>query len=64
MVTRGGHVRTPRVVEPEKCAELRWCALDALDTLPGPVVPHERMALANLGTEEKYLTFGFDQERP
>ncbi|WP_181312529.1 NUDIX domain-containing protein [Nocardioides campestrisoli] len=49
----------PRIVEPEKCAELRWCPLD---DLPDPVVPHERLALANLGTEVKYLTFGFDQE--
>lgn len=46
----------PRIIEPEKCAELRWCPLDAL---PNPVVPHERMALSSLGTPEKYLTFGF-----
>jgi len=47
----------PRIVEPEKCAELRWCPLDAL---PDPVVPHEASALASLGTGESYLTFGFD----
>ncbi|MGH3348658.1 MAG: NUDIX hydrolase [Nocardioides sp.] len=47
----------PRIIEPEKCAELRWCPLDAL---PDPVVPHEASALASLGTEERYLTFGFD----
>ena len=28
----------PRIVEPEKCADLRWCRLDSL---PDPVVPHE-----------------------
>ena len=32
----------PRIVEPEKCAELRWCLLD---DLPDPVVPHEAYAL-------------------
>jgi 8-oxo-dGTP diphosphatase len=47
----------PRIVEPEKCAELRWCPLDAL---PDPVVPHEASALSSLGTGEPYLTFGFD----
>lgn len=46
----------PTIIEPEKCAELRWCPLDAL---PEQVVPHERYALASLGTGEKYLTFGF-----
>ncbi|NYG56957.1 NUDIX domain-containing protein [Nocardioides perillae] len=49
----------PRVVEPEKCAELRWVPLDALDTLPGPVVPHEREALARLGGAEHYVPLGF-----
>ena len=47
----------PRILEPEKCAELRWCPLDAL---PHPVVPHEASALAALGTGEAYLTFGFE----
>lgn len=48
----------PRVVEPEKCAELRWCSLDAL---PDPVVPHERAVLEALrtGTTTPYTTFGF-----
>ena len=32
----------PRIVEPEKGADLRWCPLDAL---PDPVVPHERSVL-------------------
>jgi 8-oxo-dGTP diphosphatase len=48
----------PRVVEPQKCAELRWCALDAL---PDPVVPHELAVLQSLraGTTKAYTTFGF-----
>ncbi|WP_193611286.1 NUDIX domain-containing protein [Nocardioides lijunqiniae] len=48
----------PRVVEPEKCAELRWCALDAL---PDPVVPHELAVLQSVrsGTTKPYSTFGF-----
>lgn len=48
----------PRVVEAEKCAELRWCRLDAL---PDPVVPHERFVLDALrtGTVTPYSTFGF-----
>ncbi len=50
----------PRIVEPEKCADLRWFPLDAL---PDPVVPHEALALASLGKGEPYLTFGFTPER-
>jgi 8-oxo-dGTP diphosphatase len=46
----------PRIVEPEKCADLRWFPLDAL---PDPVVPHESRALASLGKGDPYLTFGF-----
>ena len=48
----------PRIVEPHKCAELRWCALGAL---PDPVVPHERSVLDALraGTTTAYSTFGF-----
>ena len=46
----------PSILEPEKCAELRWCPLT---DLPEPVVPHERHALAHLGGPERYLTFGF-----
>ncbi len=51
----------PRVVEPAKCAELRWCRLDDLDALPGPVVPHEREVLLRLrsGYVPSYTTFGF-----
>ena len=47
----------PRVMEPHKCAELRWCRLDAL---PSPVVPHEAVALSRLGSGERYLAHGFD----
>ena len=48
----------PRIVEPEKCAELRWCPLD---DLPDPVVPHELAVLEGLrtGTCTAYSTFGF-----
>ena len=46
----------PRIVEPDKCAELRWCPLT---DLPDPVVPHEAFALSRLGTEQRYLTHGF-----
>ena len=46
----------PRIVEPEKCAELRWCPLDAL---PDPVVPHELSVLTQLGSIPAYSTFGF-----
>jgi 8-oxo-dGTP pyrophosphatase MutT (NUDIX family) len=48
----------PRIVEPEKCAELRWCALT---DLPDPVVPHELSVLDDLrsGTTTAYSTFGF-----
>jgi 8-oxo-dGTP pyrophosphatase MutT (NUDIX family) len=49
-------VGEPTIIEPDKCAELRWCGLDAL---PDPVVPHERLALESLGTGAKYLTHGF-----
>ncbi|GAA4682694.1 NUDIX hydrolase [Nocardioides nanhaiensis] len=53
----------PRVVEPHKCAELRWVPLDALDDLPHPVVPHERAVLESLraGTGQAYSTFGFEE---
>jgi len=48
----------PRIVEPEKCAALRWYPLDAL---PDPVVPHELEVLTRLrsGTSTAYSTFGF-----
>jgi 8-oxo-dGTP diphosphatase len=47
----------PRIVEPAKCAALEWFPLAAL---PDPVVPHERVVLAGLGTGlPSYTTFGF-----
>lgn len=35
----------PRIVEPAKCADLRWFPLAAL---PDPLVPHEAVVLAGL----------------
>lgn len=49
----------PRIIEPAKCAELRWCPLSAL---PDPVVPHELLVLQALAAGERlppYTTFGF-----
>jgi 8-oxo-dGTP diphosphatase len=48
----------PRVVEPHKCAELRWFPLAAL---PEPVVPHERIVLDLLagGDVPPYTSVGF-----
>jgi 8-oxo-dGTP diphosphatase len=49
---------TPTIMEPRKCAELRWAPLDAL---PDPVVPHELKVLTGLrdGGLAPYTTFGF-----
>ncbi|GEL18166.1 hypothetical protein PA7_20030 [Pseudonocardia asaccharolytica DSM 44247 = NBRC 16224] len=49
----------PRLVEPDKAAELRWFPLDAL---PDPVVPHERSVFERLacGGLPAVVTFGFD----
>lgn len=51
----------PRVMEPQKCAGLRWCDLDALDELPSPVVPHERTVLEAVrrGSTPPILVHGF-----
>ena len=48
----------PRIVEPQKCADLGWFALDAL---PDPVVPHERQVLDTIraGRTDPVVTFGF-----
>ena len=48
----------PRIVEPEKAGDLRWCPLSAL---PTPVVPHELVVLEGIraGTTPPYTTFGF-----
>lgn len=50
----------PRIVEPAKCADLRWWPLDAL---PETMVPHERHALSSLDTVTTYLTHGFEESR-
>lgn len=48
----------PRLVEPHKAAELRWCSLNSL---PSPVVPHERSVLDRLISRDlpPITTFGF-----
>lgn len=48
----------PRIVEPAKCADLRWFRLDAL---PDTVVPHERVVLKGLlrGDLAPLTHFGF-----
>jgi 8-oxo-dGTP diphosphatase len=48
----------PRIVEPDKCADLRWFGLDAL---PDPVVPHELRVLESIraGAVPAILTDGF-----
>jgi len=50
------------VTEPEKSGGIRWVRLDDLDSLPGPVVPHERVVLDGLrtGSLGAYSTHGFD----
>lgn len=56
----------PTVTEPEKSGGVAWVRLDALDTLPGPVVPHERVVLDGLrtGSIEAYSTHGFAGAEP
>ncbi|HET6626210.1 MAG TPA: NUDIX domain-containing protein [Nocardioidaceae bacterium] len=48
----------PRIVEPDKCADLRWFGLD---DLPASVVPHERkvLELIRAGDVPPILTHGF-----
>jgi 8-oxo-dGTP pyrophosphatase MutT (NUDIX family) len=48
----------PQVLEPDKCADLRWFALDGL---PDPVVPHELAVLEALrdGDVPPVLVHGF-----
>ncbi|MBJ7357027.1 NUDIX domain-containing protein [Nocardioides sp.] len=57
--TARGWTGEPRIVEPAKCADLRWCRLD---DLPDPVVPHELRVLQAVrdGDVPPYTTFGFD----
>lgn len=51
----------PRIVEPHKCAEMRWFPMTEL---PEPVVPHERHVLDGLraGTTQPYTPYGFADE--
>ena len=51
----------PRIVEPDKAADLRWCPLG---DLPDPVVPHELFVLQGMieGDLAPYTTHGFDGE--
>jgi 8-oxo-dGTP pyrophosphatase MutT (NUDIX family) len=48
----------PRIVEPEKCADLRWFGLDQL---PDPVVPHELAVIEAIraGDVPPVLVHGF-----
>jgi 8-oxo-dGTP pyrophosphatase MutT (NUDIX family) len=48
----------PRVAEPDKCDELRWCALDGL---PANVIPYVRRAI-ELGPDGPmwFESFGWD----
>lgn len=48
----------PRILEPDKCADLRWFPLDAL---PDPVVPHELRVLESIraGAVPPILVHGF-----
>ncbi len=49
---------TPRLMEPEKSAGLRWAPLD---DLPSPVVPHERRVLESvlIGSTPPIVVEGF-----
>lgn len=48
----------PRIIEPDKAADLRWYPLDAL---PDPVVPHELAVLTGLRDDDlpPIVTHGF-----
>ena len=50
----------PRLVEPDKAADLRWCPLR---DLPRPVVPHELAVLRMIEHDSvvPYSTFGFEE---
>ena len=52
----------PRIMEPERCADLRWFGLDALPTSPQPVVPHELQVLTSIraGSTPAFVSHGFD----
>jgi 8-oxo-dGTP diphosphatase len=42
--------------EPDKCSELRWCALDAL---PAHTIPYVRAALENFSRGVWFAEFGW-----
>ncbi|HJQ03860.1 MAG TPA: NUDIX domain-containing protein [Nocardioides sp.] len=46
----------PRIMEPAKCADLRWWPLSAL---PTPTVPHEKWVLERLPDVPALSSFGF-----
>lgn len=48
----------PRIMEPDKTADLRWFGLDSL---PAPVVPHERRVLESVraGSSSPIVVHGF-----
>jgi len=48
----------PKILEPAKCADLRWCNLS---DLPSPVVPHELRVLDSVraGTTPPIVVHGF-----
>jgi 8-oxo-dGTP diphosphatase len=56
--TATGWTGEPRILEPDKCADVGWFDLDAL---PHPVVPHELQVLDALraGAVPPILTHGF-----
>ena len=49
---------TPRTMEPDKSADLRWCDLG---DLPAPVVPHEERVLdaVRAGSTPPFIAHGF-----
>jgi len=53
----GSWVGEPTILEPDKCADLRWFRLDAL---PDPVVPHELEVLEALraGSVPAIMSYG------
>jgi 8-oxo-dGTP diphosphatase len=51
---------TPANHEPDKCSELRWCALDAL---PANTIPYVRVALENFRRGVWFAEFGWPETR-
>ena len=49
---------TPANQEPDKCSELRWCALDAL---PANTIPYVRAALENFRQGVWFAEFGWSE---